>query len=156
MEKTYNRTSTDLVDIGIEFKWNNYLTTGELRYIAIEMLKCEDYLSREITKGALIVGLQTNINVEEMDYNQIYDMYCQNGLIPQLLEDIINVDLIDKSVKFEDTIANKVGMFLDNLSKKIDEFTSLIPENFNIQEFTDKFIGQIKEVTENATNKQQQ
>ena len=119
-------THQDLPNIGITFKWRNYLKAEEIGSIINQMIKYKTFIQREVLVGVLLIKYCTNINLDDFNEKfgkqadvEIYNHFSENGLIPLLKENIINYNLIDIGYKEETDLVSIINDFLKSVNKKI-------------------------------------
>ena len=101
----------------------NYLTSEEIAFVTGSMINATDEYQRQIMR----YGLVAQFTVDGLDVtddiinDDIYDMLIENSI--DLDKSITNIDIIDKIVGRELSLANVIDKGIDKLIARVDEST---------------------------------
>ena len=117
----------------------DYLTSTEIGYIISTMLEKESAIEREVVKVALVAQLVCEDIGDFDDCNDIYDKVVADSKL-NFSAIINNYDIINKLYAEETGINNIIKDFVNDINKKLDEFTKNMDLNSTI--------AQLKEIAE--------
>lgn len=127
----------------------DYLTAGEIRYIANLILPYDNFMDREYIKVLTVADICTDdIKLKkETDKNgeesitwseEVYNKMWENGDVDELYDKIRNIYLIDDTIAKQENIYNLVKSKLDEISKSI--------ENVKVEELVTNFAKELTNV----------
>lgn len=113
----------------IEIELKPYLLAEEITSIAENMLKEDNYMTREMVKGILLIHYCTNIEVKKDKSGNViinaeeYDIYNTNGLIELIENNVNELDLIkiEEYIQYQESMSNVLKYFCKNIEDKIDK-----------------------------------
>ena len=124
-----------------------YLKSSEINAIVNDMIEKETYLQSIISRDMMILYFCTDLNVLNNDGMidgtfETYDKHKKDGTIDKVLSEINENDLllIDECYQHETSLNVIVKEFLDEASKKIDEYGNGV----DLQ----KVLGALKEISD--------
>lgn len=128
-----------------------HLKANEINAIVNDMVNKETYLQAIISRDMMILYFCTDLNVTDEDGMidgtfDTYDKYKNDGTIDNVLNSVDENDLllIDECYQHETSLNVIVKEFLDEASKKIDDYTNGV----DLQ----KVIGTLKEISNKEKN----
>lgn len=122
-------------DEELDIDYKCYLTIEELELIVEQMLKYQKYTERLYVKNLMILKHCTNIDIEKYEYDEL----LVAGIIDKVNSRIVNIDEIDKAVKYSESIESSARKFFEELTKTVKKYSKNLPKEDSMNKLIEVF-----------------